>query len=222
MRYFICLFLIVFGYNSYATIIEKEQYVIYLPTNYNPAKSYPMLLFCDPHGSGVYPISLYKDLADSFEYILVGSNVCKNGADIILCEAHIRKTIEEIFISYHILKDNVSIAGFSGGSYFTYHMAHFSTYFKSIIISGTPIRPIPIEPYPNILCFAGNTDMNYTDLMALDSKLKEINYPSKYLTIEYNGKHEWPDASTFYDAFIFLNSMYCYACKINQNESQHF
>ena len=219
MKYLVLFLSIIFINDIYASIIEKNDYLIYLPKNYVETKSYPLVFFCDPHGSGVYPINLYKDLADSFEYILVGSNICKNGADIILCEAHIRKTIEEMFSSYHILKQNVSIAGFSGGAYYTYHMAHFSTYFKSIIISGTPIRPIQIEPYPNILCFAGNADMNYTDLMALDNKLKEVSYPSKYFTIEYNGKHEWPDATTFYDAFIFLNSMYCYACKISRNET---
>lgn len=220
MRYFICLFLIVFGYNSYATIIEKEQYVIYLPTNYNPAKSYPMLLFCDPHGSGAYPISLYKELADSFDYILVGSNFSKNGVDIVQCETVLKNTVEEVFKNYKINKDNVSIAGFSGGSYIAYQMGHFTSYFKNVIISGTPIRPIPIAPYPNILCLAGKADMNYTDLIALDKNLDAIKYTGKHFTIEYNGKHEWPNATTFYDAFIFMNAMYCYACKINQNESQ--
>jgi hypothetical protein len=219
MKYLVLFLSIIFINDIYASIIEKNDYLIYLPKNYVETKSYPLVFFCDPHGSGVYPINLYKDLADSFDYILVGSNISKNGVDINICETHIRNTIEEMFANYSIIKDNVSIVGFSGGSYIAYHMAHFSPYFKNIIISGTPIRPIPIEPYPNILCIAGKADMNYTDLMALDNKLKEVNYPSKYLTIEYNGKHEWPDASTFYDAFIFLNSMYCYACKINRYET---
>ena len=220
MRYIVCLLLVVTIFNSFATVVEKENYVVYLPKNYDQAKSYPLILFCDPHGSGAYPISLYKELADSFNYILVGSNFSKNGVDIIQCENVLKNTIEEMFLNYKIIKEHVSIAGFSGGSYIAYHLARFTPYFKNVIISGTPIRPIPLAPYPNILCLAGKEDMNYTDLVALDKNLDAINYTGKHFTIEYNGKHEWPNAASFYDAFIFMNAMYCYACKINRHEQE--
>ncbi len=40
---------------------------------------YPVIISFDPHGSGLLPLTMYKDLAEKFGYILVGSNDSKTG-----------------------------------------------------------------------------------------------------------------------------------------------
>ena len=54
------------------------------------------------------------------------------------------------------------------------------------------------------LGFAGLKDMNYTDLVEFEQGMK--NSPNKHYLIEWKGKHEFPTADVFNDAFIFLNT----------------
>jgi hypothetical protein len=56
----------------------------------------------------------------------------------------------------------------------------------------------------SLLGFAGTKDMNYTDVVAFDWSLKTS--PLKHLLIEWNGKHEFPKAEVFKDAFLFLTT----------------
>ena len=44
--------------------------------------------------------------------------------------------------------------------------------------------------------------MNYTDLLQFDERIRPSN-PNSDL-IEFNGKHEWPNAQTFENAFYWL------------------
>ncbi len=213
-----CITLPVVTLASSNLIVHTDSFDYYVPRAYAGENHYPMIVFCDPHGHGSIPLEMYKGLADSFEYILVGSNFAQNGVDIVECEKHIERIVLQMQSKYLIDEENITICGFSGGSYIAYHMAHFTNLFKNIIITGTPIRPIPKENYPNIFCIAGKADMNYSDLIDLDNQLQKVNYPGKYFTMEYPGKHEWPDATTFSNACMFIYSMQCYNCKIGPME----
>ncbi|MEI6312756.1 MAG: hypothetical protein WCP57_10900 [Bacteroidota bacterium] len=214
----ICMAVPISIHASSNTIVHTDSFDYYIPKAYAGETHYPMIVFCDPYGHGSIPLEMYKGLADSFEYILVGSNFSQNGVDILECEKHIERIVLQMQSNYLIDEENITICGFSGGSYIAYHMAHFTNLFKNIIITGTPIRPIPKENYPNIFCIAGKGDMNYSDLMDLDNQLKKVNYSGKYFTMEYPGKHEWPDANTFSSACMFIYSMQCYTCKIGPME----
>ena len=54
----------------------------------------------------------------------------------------------------------------------------------------------------NVLGFAGREDMNYTDLLQFNESIKSTN-PNSTL-IEFDGKHEWPNARIFEKAFYWI------------------
>jgi len=56
-----------------------QSYALYLPANYSVEKTFPIIIAFDPHGEGKLPVSLYKELAEQFGYVIVGSNNSKNG-----------------------------------------------------------------------------------------------------------------------------------------------
>jgi hypothetical protein len=55
-----------------------------------------------------------------------------------------------------------------------------------------------------MLVYAGNADMNYTDLLSYFNQQKQ-SYPYPKMLVEFGGKHEWPDANTYKQTCYFLS-----------------
>src|SRR5512138_1278052 len=55
------------------------SYSVYLPTTYTDGQTVQVFLAFDPSARGSYPVSLYKELAEKYSFILVGSNDSRNG-----------------------------------------------------------------------------------------------------------------------------------------------
>src|SRR6267143_2302869 len=60
----------------------QQSYALYLPSQYTPDKKWPMLYAFDPGARGKLPVSLFKDAAEKFGFIVVGSNNSKNGLQV--------------------------------------------------------------------------------------------------------------------------------------------
>jgi predicted peptidase len=48
----------------------SQHYALYLPSTYTSEKKYPVVYVFDPHGVGKYPIALYKNLAEQYNYMV--------------------------------------------------------------------------------------------------------------------------------------------------------
>src|ERR1043165_9117236 len=61
-----------------------QSYALYLPAAYTPARKYPVLYFFDPGARGAVPVERFKEAAEKYGYILVGSNNSRNGPGVPL------------------------------------------------------------------------------------------------------------------------------------------
>ena len=91
-----------------------QTYAMYLPSAYTPAKRWPIIYFFDPGGRGRRPVELYKDIAETYGFILAGSNNSRNfssdegkAVNAIWQDTHSRLALDERR-SY--------ASGFSGGA----------------------------------------------------------------------------------------------------------
>src|ERR1700749_4024462 len=57
-----------------------QSYALYIPVR-GGTGALPIVYFFDPHGDGSLPLKKYKSLADTYGFILAGSNNSKNGND---------------------------------------------------------------------------------------------------------------------------------------------
>src|SRR5260370_17753769 len=65
--------------DSVACASDPEQsYALYLPSNYTPAKTWPIIYAFDPLAYGKTPVKLYKDAAEKYGFIVTGSNNSRN------------------------------------------------------------------------------------------------------------------------------------------------
>ena len=91
-----------------------QTYAMYLPSAYTPAKRWPIIYFFDPGGRGRRPVELYKDIAETYGFILAGSYNSRNfssdegkAVNAIWQDTHSRLALDERR-SY--------ASGFSGGA----------------------------------------------------------------------------------------------------------
>jgi pimeloyl-ACP methyl ester carboxylesterase len=93
----------------------SQTYVLYLPSNYTPAKRRNLILAFDPGGRGRRPVERYQAAAEKYGYILAGSNNSRNGPwDISRAAAQAMWT--DVLRRFNIDPRRIYAAGHSGGA----------------------------------------------------------------------------------------------------------
>ncbi len=177
-----------------------ESYALYLPMGYNDTANFPLIVFFDPHGDGTVPIEKYKALADKYHFILAGSNSSKNGMDIQAVNAIAAHLLSALQSTYHIKKERICFAGFSGGAIAAIKAAITIGNVTHVVYCGQSANLEGLKHPITFLGIAGTHDMNYSNVLQLHQMLQGSPY-AHYL-VEWNGKHEWPDVAVFANAFL--------------------
>jgi len=180
-----------------------ETFALYLPHGYTDTSKLPVIIFFDPHADGSLPLNLYHSLADEYHYILVGSNSSKNGVPLEQTKAIAYNLFNEVKSRLSVNPSKITLCGFSGGAKVALLSGEANPEISTIIYAGAKVDLQPTHPI-SILGFAGQRDMNYTDLVLFEQELKDPTV--KHFLIEWKGKHEFPTADVFKDAFTFLNT----------------
>lgn len=90
-----------------------HSYALYLPKDYNPQRRWPILYCFDPAARGRVPVERFQRVAETYGYIVAGSNTSRNGIDVsealnaIWADTHARLAIDD---------RRVYATGFSGGA----------------------------------------------------------------------------------------------------------
>ncbi len=58
---------------------SSQSYALYLPSAFDPGKKWPILVLFDPGARGPAAVEAFRDAAESYGWILVGSNNSTNG-----------------------------------------------------------------------------------------------------------------------------------------------
>ncbi len=182
---------------------SSQKFALFLPKKYSESQKFPIVIFFDPHAEGTIPLNLYAKLAERFQFILMASNTSKNGLDIQQTNAISNNLIHEALSRFSVDKNNISLCGFSGGAKVALSCGAMNPDVNSVIYCGAAMQFNPSHKI-NLLGFAGKRDMNYMDLVSFEWSLEKA--PFKHFLIEWNGKHEFPSADVFENAFAFLNT----------------
>jgi predicted esterase len=196
-------------------IIEKvvcladsgQSYALYLPSAYDKGRAWPIIYCFDPRANGKNPVACFREAAETFGYILAGSNNSKNGPwepslkaiAAMLADTHGRLRIDN---------GRIYSAGFSGG-------AHVALLFP-LALRGTPAAgviaccnglPPGISPadYPKdlgVLAATGWDDFNYWPTRKIGPDLEAAGISHRLLV--FRGEHQWPPADAARQALSWL------------------
>lgn len=184
----------------------SQSYALYLPGNYSTEKSYPVIYAFDPHATGKLPVSMYKELAEQYGYIIVGSNNSKNGTTWEDSQNIANKLFADVGNRLSVNTQRIYVLGFSGGARVANALAITNGSIAAAICCGASAPMFnsnaPGKNY-SFLGIVGNEDFNYVEMRKYDM-IDLTGHNMKHLLITFDGKHEWPAASIMDDAFWWL------------------
>ncbi|HEX7289415.1 MAG TPA: hypothetical protein VF532_24745 [Candidatus Angelobacter sp.] len=186
-----------------------QSYALYLPSQYTPERGWPIIYAFDPFAHGKTAVETYKDAAEKYGYIVVGSNNAKNGpsapemtaAQAVWQDTHRRLTID---------KDRVYVTGLSGGARFA---TSFALYCYTCEIAGVIAHgasyPVPMKEIKgandHFLYYVavGDADFNLPEILTLRKKKEEQGAQFKIKV--YPGPHQWAPPAVVEDALEWLD-----------------
>ena len=94
---------------------STQSYALYLPSNYTPDRKWPILYAFDPGARGRVPVERFKEAAEKYGWIVVGSNNSRNGPWELAVNAWnaMQKDTHQRFA---IDDERLYATGFSGGA----------------------------------------------------------------------------------------------------------
>jgi len=179
-----------------------HTYEIYLPTGYDSTKTYPVIFSFDSHGNGSVAIAGFKQAADRFGFVIVGSNYIRNG--IADYDKIITSLVTDVKNRFPVDAKAQYTAGFSGGA----RMANYyglQNQYTGIISCGAGFKQKDIQGTGVVIYIyniAGTRDCNFAETAYLPGS-NECS-TDKYLTQSFIGIHEWPTTKVLTDAVEFM------------------
>lgn len=216
-------------------IIEKivcrndasQNYSMYLPSNYSVEKTFPVIYAFDAHGNGKLPVSLYKELAEKYDFILIGSNNSKNGNSWEESKVISEKLFEDVQSRLSVNNKRNYLLGFSGGARVANGITITNGGITGVICCGAALPATnSVDPRNDyfFIGIVGNEDFNYTEFRKYD-KVDLAGKKIKHTLITFDGKHEWPPLKTMDEALWWLELNEMRMNTISKNDSliaQHF
>jgi hypothetical protein len=179
-------------------------YALYLPSYYSVAKPLPCIYFFDAHARGSMPVRTYKDIAEKYGFILVGSNVSKNGMGWPSINDGVKNLFDDTRSRINIDPKRIYTSGFSGGSRVAGSIAIYDGGVAGVIgcAAGFPAVKEMIKNKFDYFGIVGEYDFNYAEMLQLDGTLQEQGFAHQLLT--YTGIHGWPPAADFRTAILWM------------------
>ena len=181
-------------------IIEKVEcradsslsYALYVPSNYDSKKKCPVLFAFDPIARGPVPVERFKDAAETYGYIVAGSNNSKNGPWAPSAKA-ILAMFNDVLERFAIDQQRVYATGFSGGARVACRLGYgLRGQIAGVIACGAgfPVETPPSAPVPfAFFGTAGIEDFNYVEMRQLDRTLDALGGAHRVEIFE--GGHAW-------------------------------
>jgi len=195
----------------------SQSYWIAVPPGRNSSEQLPLVIAFDPHGDGKLAVSSVIGAVTDLGYMVVGSNVIRNGYENI--ENAFAIMTADIFKRFNVNRQRIYVAGFSGGGRFAQIFSQMYPDTKAVISigAGSVFNPSaqPVNKIP-ILFLAGNEDFNYMEIQNSVENLKAMGLLSYFF--EFGGKHEWPERKIMDEALLWFEFDNCRRNKGRSND----
>jgi dienelactone hydrolase len=181
---------------------SQQSYCLYLPSAYDPDKTWPVIYAFDSEGSGKLPVTLMKEQAERLGHILVGSNNSRNGLRPEEINHIVNILLDDTKNKLAINPRRIYTAGFSGGARVACNVAMSVKGVNGVIACSAGFQPGHNPPGFHFIGIAGSQDMNYLEMKKLDELLESLKASAQLLV--FDGKHQWPPKPVINEAMILL------------------
>ncbi len=180
------------------------SYAVYLPSTYTEGSEIPVYIAFDPHASGTLPVSMYKDIAEKYGFILMGSNDSRNGQMMDATGRIATAMLTEAKSRFGADSSRIILTGFSGGARVAAIVGMFAEKVHGVIGCGAGFRETEQQHSFGFdyFCIAGEADPNLSEVIIQDEALTKAGWRHELLVIP--GGHAWPPADAMEKAVLWM------------------
>ncbi len=183
----------------------SETLAVYLPTNFEITKAWPVVFVFDMEGKSKQAISMLKEAADKEGYVLAGSN---NLSDTLTLSQNVlisNRMFNAVVDMIAVKRGRTYTAGFSDGARFASVLPTFIKEVSGVISCGASIGNIEIlngkSPF-YFIGIVGREDYNYRAMLDDQKILDKLKFPNQLLF--FDGGHDWPSTEELATAMRIL------------------
>jgi tetratricopeptide (TPR) repeat protein len=202
------------------TADPSQSFALYIPSNYKSSRKWPIIYGFDPGSRGLSPIEHFKDAAEKYGFIVVGSNNSRNGSNVPLRNI-IANLWEQTHSMFPIDDQRVYTTGFSGGARVAVGVAYmFAGQVNGVIACGAgfPQNATPAKSTPFVFYgMAGNEDFNFIELKRLTRAMDTVQMQNRMAVFE--GGHMWPPAANCTEAVEWMQIQAMKTGKLGRDDS---
>jgi hypothetical protein len=172
----------------------SESYSLYIPTNFEMDRNWPILFVFDMEGKGKQAIRMFTGAAEKHGYLLAASN---NVNDSLSTSQNILITgrmFNNVIGILPVQKNRIYSAGFDSGARFASVLPIFVKSIAGVISCGAVYPNMEILDNKNLFHFigiVGKEDYAYPEMLAGKSLMGRLKFPNQLLV--FNGGHVWPN-----------------------------
>jgi predicted esterase len=185
-----------------------QNYALYLPPAFDPAKKWPVLFLFDPSARGALAVGRFREAADAFGWILVGSNNSRNGPgqlNVQAAQALWADSLKRLPLD----ERRIYAAGFSGGSRVASIFGRvINRPLAGIIGCGAGLNSTITPAGANSAAYvglAGLADFNCREMKSLAAAFQAAGLAHRF--IFFDGRHDWPNPALCWRAAGWLEVM---------------
>lgn len=182
----------------------EQSYAVYLPKSYDISKSNPLIFIFDPTAKGKESVERLIPVAEKYGYILVGSNVSRNGMAKDAMNKHLEMLFEDVNARFSIDPKRIYTCGFSGGGRVAGEFAIKSGKICGVVSCAAGISSTVAtnnQPF-DFIGIIGETDFNFLELMNTQTNISK--QPGNHCLLLFPGKHEWSPIPYLEKAFDYM------------------
>ncbi len=167
----------------------SQTYTLYLPSAYDPARKWPVLLVLDPRGRSVVAAELFREAAERYGWILISSNDTRSDGGWEPNRKALSALWPEANQRYASDPKRLYAAGFSGTVLVAWNLG-FSTNGLAGVIAACGRHEARTQPVTWAQYSAtGTADFNYLPTLAMEDELDRAQATHRLAV--FDGPHAW-------------------------------
>ena len=167
-----------------------QTYTLYMPSTYSSDHQYPVLLVFDPRGRSLLAAELFREVAETYGWIIVSSDNTRSDGPWEPNLAAIQALWPEVHTRIPADFRRIYATGFSGGVAVATLLARTTGEIAGIIGCGGRLFENQLEdddmPF---FSTAGNADFNFLEMYRLNEFLEQQGNPHRLVI--FDGPHTW-------------------------------
>ncbi|NND16279.1 MAG: alpha/beta hydrolase [Eudoraea sp.] len=186
--------------------VVSETYTLFLPSDFNTDRTWPVLLIFDMKGRSKQAVSMFRAAAEEHGYILAGSNHVSDTlsiADNILVSVRLLSSIKKLL---PLAANRIYSAGFDSGGKMAGLAPVLINGIKGAISCGAAFPNTDVLSSNNrfhYIGIVGNEDYNYTDMIDARISLNTLRFTNQLHV--FKGPHQWPSSELIGRALLHFS-----------------